>query len=182
MARHKKISSGEIRPKIERWVIFESADGKKIRFPIYRIGPAENGGIPEALCARYAREVAAQLFGRRYEPHHAWDFRYNYETTPVRGFRHLREMHRRGRLLQGYLVGFYNPNSSYLSQRDRNGSVVAYTHVAAFLGEDTDNRLRFGHLVIRDRAADPDTEMQKRRMKPIEIITDIRRKRTFASL
>ncbi|PIN90220.1 hypothetical protein COU60_01920 [Candidatus Pacearchaeota archaeon CG10_big_fil_rev_8_21_14_0_10_34_76] len=162
-------------PHVERWIEFENSDGDNIRFPIYKLGPVDEGGVPKGWCAGYARRVANNLFGRNYEPNSAWNFRYEYESIPIEGLRDLRSKFKNKILTPGDLIGLYYPDSELNGvQRDKRGRISTYTHMAVFLGENVNNLLVFGQQVTDLRGIITDIEILREKSKFREIIKDIK--------
>ena len=171
-----------MKPIIERWIDFESAESTiakpvVVNFPVFRIGSYQEGGIPEGHCAGYARRVANMVFGRNYEApegfREAWNLQYFYRNFRVISFQDLLRLHRRELFVPGDLVAFFNPGSDYNElQRDIRGRKVEYTHIAVFMGEDISNFLRFGQQIIDERDILTDREMARRKIVPRAIIKD----------
>lgn len=161
--------------KVSKWEVFERADGSFATFPFIPLGEYEKGCVPAGHCAGYARRVANGFYSRKFEPKPAWDFRHFYQTIPLKGFRDLARVFREGRLEPGFLIGLYNHNSNLNgTQKDMHGRLAPYTHVAVFLGENTENQLVFGQQVIDLIGLQTDLEMRREgTLRPREVISDI---------
>lgn len=110
-------------------------DGKTraLNVPVY--SEISQSKIPQ--CARYARSIAKDLFGKKYRPEDAWDLQYaNRVVASVGEEDSLEKLADKGTLKPGMMVGVFNPDSKYNSRKDRNGRPVRYTHVITYLGDD----------------------------------------------
>lgn len=79
----------------------------------------------------------------------------------------------RNLLLPGHLVGFYNPNSELNGiQKDLRSNPATFTHIATFMGENTENQLVFGQQIVTDRGMLTSEEMRTSGFRPKKVILD----------
>ena len=89
--------------------------------------------VPPFHCARYARYIARDLFGKNYAPADAWNLRYhNGLTLDVTD--DIESLVHSGQLKPGMIVGIYNPRSCNNQRKDEIRQPIRYSHVAVFLG------------------------------------------------
>ena len=115
------------------------ADWQVLEVPVYKLGV-----VPNLNCARYARLVSFDLFGKEFNAGDAWNLRYHNETLPVVDFE---KQYWKGEINPGDLAGIRRRASNYKDYLDEIGSAVPYTHAAVFLGEDIMNNMRFAEQI-----------------------------------
>jgi hypothetical protein len=104
-----------------------------LKIPVY----TEISASKTPQCAKYARHVAKDVFGKTYQPDDAWDLQYkNKVVAQVSRRTTLEKLADRGILRPGMMVGIYNPRSDFNSGRDEKGKPREYTHVIVYLGDD----------------------------------------------
>ena len=151
-------------PMYRGFEVIKMANGKVFLCPCY-----QEKIIPDGYCAAYAKRVTNDFFERKYGKGDAWDLRYDYVTMPVED---LTVQHMRGAVKEGDLVGFTYSETTRLNQLDKRGRPALYTHVAIFLGRDSNGEMRFGQQIYQLSGTLTLREMHPR-FQPKEIIKDI---------
>lgn len=151
----------------------------EVKIPIYI-------HIPRSNCARVARTIAMEVFGKDYSTRvnygtgqrypNAWDYRYAYKTKGLlnSSIRELEEDINRLQINEslspGILFGISNPDSPYKNERDIVGRRVSYTHLAVFLGKDEADRSFFAEQLDDKIQIVSAREVSKRGHKFVETI------------
>lgn len=125
--------------------------------------------MPPGNCARYARNVARDVFGLRYDSANAWDLRYKNKIVTSANNEQLGDLVERGDLKPGMLVGVYNPKSAHITDLDATGNRVAYTHMVVYLGK-SDGKLRFAHQFKTKVEIFGQDDLSKRGLEAREVI------------
>lgn len=125
-------------------------------------------------CASYALLSSQENFGYKYWWKDAWNIRYSSDTESISSSDELYALRIKGSLKQGYLVGFYYPDSPRNGEIDCQGNKRAYTHVAIFMGKNKNGKLVFDHQIGKKQERKTLEELSDNySMKPIEIINPI---------
>ncbi|MEK6892714.1 MAG: hypothetical protein AABX07_00770 [Nanoarchaeota archaeon] len=146
--------------------IFLEVNGEKktMKIPRYNLFK-----IPPGNCARYAKNVARDVFGLRYDSANAWDLRYKNKIVTSANNEQLDDLVKRGDLKPGMLVGVYNPKSAHINDLDATGNKVAYTHMIVYLGK-SDGKLRFAHQFKTKFEIFGQDDLSKRGLEAREVI------------
>jgi len=97
-------------------------------------------------CTKYARVSAETIYGLKYTPADAWNMKYhNKVIAKVKGWSDLEELAKKNMISPGSLVGIYNRHSKYLKDTDEKGLPRNYTHMAVYVGSDSNEKPLFLH-------------------------------------